>query len=403
MGAQRFGQAVWFGLLMLGGGLEARAQSLDDVLARYTAARGGLEHWRAVESVSAKGTFTSFSRDAPFRFEWMRTGAFLFDSAMLGGTIQLGQDANGPWWFGGVYGAATARRPSGRDAVMVTREGQLEPPLLDAVRKGHRVEFLGRGDIDGTPTLDLRLQLASGETETWHLDVSSYLEVAVDSKVFDYTQTGEEMNQRAYFSDFRTVAGIVLPFRVEKEYKSRYTVQQFAEVNVGAQLAESRFRMPIPAGMEPLRTLAGDWDVVVETRAGPRQPWQTAKTTSTITARHEGTLLEEQITYENPFTGRLEQLRLRSWDRFRQVYRFAEYDVEASYLKTFEGTLADGKLVVSNQTTGTAPEPDGQKIFERYTTHTIEPDAFKVDYELSFDGGANWFLAVKLAYARKKA
>jgi hypothetical protein len=394
--------ALLVGAVTLAIGPVAGAATADEVLARYEAARGGVERWRALRSITAKGTFTSFSRDEAFTLQWKRPGLYSFESRTLNQPIRIGRDAAGPWWSNPPMGASFPTRLADRLGAIVARDTEVEPPLMEAARKGHRVELLGPGEIDGRATLGLRVTLANGEVETWHLDATSFLEIAVDSTVFDFTQAGEAMDQRAYFSDFRTVSGIVVPFKVEKEYKSRYTVLALSELTVDAPLDDDSFRMPLPPGMETLRPLAGDWDVAVEVRGNPRAPWQGSTTTSTITAEAEGALLTERIRHQAPFGGTTDAHRWRSYDRHRERYRFVEFDAGTSYLNVFEGPLDNQKVTVSNQTTGTAVLYDGRKIFERYTLLEVGADSFRLEYELSFDEGATWFNAMKMAYTRRK-
>ena len=110
--------------------------------------------------------------------------------------------------------------------------------------KGHKVELTGPGDVNGQKTVALKVTLASGWEETWHLDPKTGLEVAVDSKVMDYTQPVSEMTQRAYFSDFKAVDGLVIPHRIEKEYGARATLMVIEKVTVDPPLDDAVFAMP---------------------------------------------------------------------------------------------------------------------------------------------------------------
>ncbi|HKV07104.1 MAG TPA: hypothetical protein VJ725_03135, partial [Thermoanaerobaculia bacterium] len=84
-----------------------------------------------------------------------------------------------------------------------------------------------------------------GWVETWHLDPKTWLEVAVDSKVVDYTQLPQEMQQRAYFADFRTVNGLVIPHRIEKEYGARASLTVIEKVRIDAPLEDALFALPV--------------------------------------------------------------------------------------------------------------------------------------------------------------
>jgi hypothetical protein len=52
------------------------------------------------------------------------------------------------------------------------------------------------------------------------------------------------MEERAYFSDFRTVDGLVIPHRIEREYGARHTVTKVEKVRLNPELEDGVFAMP---------------------------------------------------------------------------------------------------------------------------------------------------------------
>jgi outer membrane protein assembly factor BamB len=219
--------------------------TLEEIVARYEAARGGRERWRALRSIEMEGTFTSFSEEAPFTLRRKRPNLYRFDSRMIQKETIVAQDAQGPWWLYPLYGIENpAKIDQSPVIVMTARDAEIEPALFGYQEKGHKVVLAGRGDVNGQETLRLELTRSNGWVETWHLDPRTYLEVAVDSKVFDYSQMPQEMQERAYFSDFRTVGGLVIPHRIEKEYGARQTVTKIEKIRVNPEVEDGVFAMP---------------------------------------------------------------------------------------------------------------------------------------------------------------
>jgi hypothetical protein len=56
--------------------------------------------------------------------------------------------------------------------------------------------------------------------------------------------------------------------------------------------------------------------------------------------------------------------------------------------------------VLSNLTTGTPSLMFGMTIHERLSVLEISDQGFRLEVEVSIDGGANWFLAGKASYRR---
>jgi outer membrane protein assembly factor BamB len=219
--------------------------SLDEIVARYEAARGGRERWRALRSIAMEGTFTSLSQAAPFTLRRKRPGLYRFDSKMIEKEMTLAQDAQGPWWVYPLYGVETAAKMEEPPVVVMTaRDAEIEPALLDYRAKGHKLVLAGRGNVNGQETLRLELTRPDGWVETWNLDPKTYLEVAVDSKVVDFSQLPQEMQERAYYSDFRAVGGLVIPHRIEREFGARHTVTTVASVRLDPEIADGVFALP---------------------------------------------------------------------------------------------------------------------------------------------------------------
>lgn len=220
---------------------------LDQVLKRYEEARGGLAAWRATETLSASGIYASFSHRKPFKLEMRQPSFYHFDTESLRGRALYARDEKGPYWiFEAIGTPAWPTRVEAPIDAMIDRWALFEPPLLDARAKGHRVELLGRGDIDGAEVIVLELTLASGGKEKWYLDPVSGLEVAIDATIYDYTQTDKPVAERSYPSDFRKVGKIVVPHKVEKEYLARYSLLEIQEIKVNEGWPAEKFRMPDP-------------------------------------------------------------------------------------------------------------------------------------------------------------
>ncbi|HEX6900516.1 MAG TPA: PQQ-binding-like beta-propeller repeat protein [Thermoanaerobaculia bacterium] len=220
------------------------AGSADDIVARHVAAHGGAARWKAVRSLEVSGTYTSFSEAHPFNLKRQRPGRYRFETRTMRAPVTVAHDGTSAWWIFPPYGVDQAAKPPEPDAVLIAREAEIEPVFVAWKEKGHKVELAGPGDVNGQKTVTLKITLANGWEETWHLDPRTWLEVAVDSMVMDYTQSRSKITQRAYFSDFKTVDGLVIPHRIEKEYGARASLMVIETLKVDRPLDDAAFKMP---------------------------------------------------------------------------------------------------------------------------------------------------------------
>ena len=63
-------------------GLPGVAAEVDEIIAKHVQARGGQENWQAVETMRMTGSFTAFSKIAPFTLQRKRDDRYHLDTMM---------------------------------------------------------------------------------------------------------------------------------------------------------------------------------------------------------------------------------------------------------------------------------------------------------------------------------
>jgi len=217
----------------------AGAQSLDEVLAKHAAAHGGLERWRAVNTLIITGVEVAFSTAAPFVYEWRRPDSSRFEHSILGKKMTIGHDGTVTWWVHELF-EITKPTAVSEGAVLARHMAEFESPLIDAAAKGHKVELLGKDEVDDQPAWKLKVTRKDGFEETWYLDPATGLELAR----FDTTLDLPEAKERwTYYSDFRPVDGLVIPHRQDQEYSIRHVSLTIEKVQINPEIDPGRFQM----------------------------------------------------------------------------------------------------------------------------------------------------------------
>lgn len=371
----------------------AAGMTVEQTIEKHVQAKGGRAAWDAIRSLRLSGQCTAFSETHPFTLLRVRPDRYRLDHQFGSKRVVLAYDGEGGWqdseWM--QQGAQPARGP---DLATLLRDADFVTPLFDWKDRGYEVKLLNRADVDGVPALGIEVQRPDSLREVWYLDPGTYLELARDSPGSDF---GQPMPQRTWYEDFRRVAGVMIPHHVESQWYTRERVLQIDKVETNVEIDEALFRLPPPTGMAPLLPLVGTWDVAVETRQQPEAPWSPSERRSTLESLLRGALLEERFTTSEG----AEVLRTLSYDRYRKKYRLTEIETSTTAMNVEDGDFDEqGRLVLSNLTTGTPTEMMGTKIYERLSILDIAADGFRVEVEVSFDGGANWFLAGKATYRK---
>ncbi len=230
--------------------LAAEDGDLDKVLAAHLQAHGGAEKWEAVTAMRMEGTFEAFSAEAPFILHRKRPNLYHFQHQVLGAPTVLAFDGERPWVKSGAYGAPGGRY-LGADqgpGANVAADLPFACPLLTAQNSGHPLVLQGRETVEGRDYW--RLDIVSGTATpatSWYLDPSTGLEFKQVSRTYDVFSGNLEMEMETFYLDYRDTQGVVLPFRVEKHFGTRYHVLQGTSLELNPKVDTGLFRAPAGA------------------------------------------------------------------------------------------------------------------------------------------------------------
>lgn len=234
------------GLLLSPTRTDAAELDAATVVERYREARGGRTNWSAVDSLELTGVYSAFSFHEPFRLIRKRGDWYRLDYVVLDSPAIRARDGEGPWGQDPLLLPEAARIAEDPYKTQLERESFFGLVLADHESRGIAVELIGKGEVEGQPTIDLRLIFPGEQEEIWHLDAVSWLEVAVDAQIIDHTQGPNPMRRRTFFDDFREVEGLVLPFQVDHEFGARLEAMTVEAVRINPDLAEAEFVAPPP-------------------------------------------------------------------------------------------------------------------------------------------------------------
>jgi hypothetical protein len=241
-------------LLAVLGAVPAAAQTVEDVVMRYVATRGGFERIRSVMALRLVGSLSAGSGvSGPFRLELKRPGKMRVEISIQGSTITQATDASQAWVISPMVGGGRAVIVPPEEARALQDQADLEGPLVDYRSKGHRVQLTGRDSRFGSEAFRLRVQLKSGDIRYAYIDAESYRQVA---------EEGERPSPRGLvrvetrLSDHRVVDGLLVPFVLDISAADGAEKQKitFDTVEVNPALDDARFAVPPGAKAPPSPT-----------------------------------------------------------------------------------------------------------------------------------------------------
>ncbi len=222
----------------------ASGQTVDELVARNIAARGGVEAWRSVSSLRLSGRMdVGQGMLVPYVLEQKRPGKMCLEFVFDGETAVQCADGETGWKLEPFRGRRTPQRLTQDELREVADLADLYGPLFDHEARGHAVEFLGREPVEGRDTFKLMVTLPRGAVRWIYLDADSGLEVKLDSL---RTLAGRERRVETYYRDWQATEGLLIPRRQETRTEGVDGSHLLTVENVGVNppLEDKRFAMP---------------------------------------------------------------------------------------------------------------------------------------------------------------
>lgn len=218
--------------------------TVDAIVGRYVAARGGLEKLRSLKTLRQEGRVNAGAgRDGLVTREIKRPGRIRFELTVQGVTAVFASDGQHGWKVSPFDGEMGPKPLPEEVAMDAGEQAEVDGPLVDWKRKGNRVELVGREDVDGRDTYKLKVTLKSGGILFSYLDAKSMHLVRTEST---RQVRGRPVRIETTFGDYRKTAGILFPHLVEVRAAGRPQVLRVVvdKVEVNPPLSDARFAPP---------------------------------------------------------------------------------------------------------------------------------------------------------------
>ena len=220
------------------------APTVDDIVARHVAWRGGLKKIRAIQTLREQGRVSAGAdRQGVVTRERKRPSRSRFEFTVQGVTSVFVSDGQHGWKMS-PFDGDTGPSPLPDEVVAEAAEqADIEGPLVDWQAKGHKVELDGRESVGGRDTYKLKLTLKNGGVRYEYLDVKTLERVRTEST---RTVRGRPVLIETTYGDYRKSGGVRFPHLIDVETAGRpqglHVMVDTIEVN--PPLSDDRFRLP---------------------------------------------------------------------------------------------------------------------------------------------------------------
>ena len=214
--------------------------SAADIVSKNIAARGGLQAWRAVQTISMEGKLGAGGNqrapipmpmpgkgDAklqvparpkeevqlPFVMKMERPRKVRFELQFKGQTaVQVFDGANG-WKLRPFLNRKEVEPFTPDELKVASLQPDLDGPLVDYAAKGTQIDLDGIEKVEDRDAYKLKLTTKSGQTLHVWIDAQTFLETKIEGQ--PRRLDGKVHPVEIYYRDYRVVSGLQVPFTLE--------------------------------------------------------------------------------------------------------------------------------------------------------------------------------------------
>ena len=222
----------------------AAAQTIDEIVARHMAARGGLERLQAIRSLRMTGrVIAGPGREALVIREIKRPSRVRTEFTFQGITGVYAYDGTRGWQVSPLTGIVEPQALEPENVQTALEQADIEGPLVGGAKKGYTLTLVGREIIGGREAYRIRLTPKTGQPLEQCLDAETGLLLRTDAtRQF----RGHTVRVETTFGEYRAIGGVMFPHAIDFGARGRPgRVQIVVEsIELNPVIDDGRFRRP---------------------------------------------------------------------------------------------------------------------------------------------------------------
>ena len=220
----------------------ANAQTVDDIINKYTDAIGGKAVLAGIQSVQIEGTANAMGNDFPLRVIIVDGKAFKSEVDLNGSAVVRCVTDTGGWSLNPMIGESSPKVLSADQAKATRSSLYIAGPLVDYKSKGFSAELLGRVDDNGVSAYRIRLFDNAASDVTYDLDPNTYLILKATAKA---KVNGVDVTSTSTFSNYKkTPIGYTMAYTIALTDLGYDIVLTYSKVEFNQDIDPQTFAAP---------------------------------------------------------------------------------------------------------------------------------------------------------------
>ena len=223
--------------------VSAGAQTVDDIIQKYSAKMGGLEAFNKIKTAKIIATFSAQGTDLPMTIQVINNRATRTDLDAMGSKVIRVYNNGKAWQQNPLAGISTPVEVTGTLLNDFRQQSMMTPTLMDYKARGHTVELQGQQDVEGIKAWKIKLtDKEDGRVTYYYVSTSDYTLIKSET---EREIQGQKANFETWFSDLKDFNGIKFFMkRTQKMNGEIFQTTTISNIELNATVDEKIFDMP---------------------------------------------------------------------------------------------------------------------------------------------------------------
>jgi outer membrane lipoprotein-sorting protein len=223
--------------------LKVNAQNADQIVQKYLQQIGGEKAWKTIKTISSSGIYNYGGIEFPFTAIAKAPNKYKFIVPLNGKHYTQVFNGKTGWKIDAFKNETKPQYLTGKPARALANEAdvEIENPLINYQKKGFAIHLEGKETVEGKDCFKVNLFKKEGEVESYFIDNQEY--ALVMKRALSKNDELEKTILDAYFSDYREINGVKIPFVVSYRFKVQNILKITTErVQMNEKVVDSIFK-----------------------------------------------------------------------------------------------------------------------------------------------------------------
>ncbi len=221
-----------------------RGQTAEDIIQKYVSKIGGMEKWKATQTMVSTGTSSLMGQELPYTISSKAPNLLRLEVKAMGQTLVQAFDGKNAWTINPFQGLGKPEIMSPEVGRAFSGQNQLRPVLLDIVGNGLKINLMSKELINNIACDKVEIVHKEGDKEYYFFDPNTSLLIMIRKTGISGQAVGKITE--SFLSEYKEEQGILMPHIVQTKIDGNlFSKNTIISVKINTPLENEIFQFPV--------------------------------------------------------------------------------------------------------------------------------------------------------------